>query len=309
MNLTRDEVKRLAFAKYLLSLGKRQIKLHEPFASVSLLLFHDATDHLLGLVSERVGSKENKEFMEYWKLINGARPGYVLPDRVGMERFNRARVALKHKGLQHSRTQLEEFQNLVESFFNKVIADIFQTTLDAVSICEFISNDKVRKFLKRAGESYERGETRKVRCLCALGFDELMKSSELPKLQHFFDEEFSFDFDYWYGSVPYVYLDEGRGADLNVEEFFKFIKKSLNGLQDRMRIISMGIDFRLYARFHSITPRVEYSWNRKRKISERGIPELTHQDVEFCIEFVTDVALNLQDRSFTVPTYNSSVLR
>jgi hypothetical protein len=259
MNLTRHEVKRLAFAKYLLSLGKRQLKLHEPFASVSLLLFHDATDHLLGLVSERVGSKENKEFMEYWKLIHDARPAYTLPDCVGMERFNRARVALKHKGLQHSRAQLEEFQNLVLSFFDKVIADIFNTTLEAIFLCEFISNEKVQKFLMRAGESYERGETRKVRCLCALGFDDLIKSSELPKSRYFFNEEFSFD--YWHGSVPYVYLDEGSGADLNVEEFFKFIKKSLNALQDRMQIVTMGIDFRLYARFRSITPTVWYSWH------------------------------------------------
>jgi hypothetical protein len=303
MKLTRDEVRRLAFAKYLLSLGSRQIKLHEPFASVSLLLFHDATDHLLGLVSEHVGAKESKVFMDYWQWVHDARPAYELPDKVRMGRFNQARVALKHKGLQHSRTQLEEFQNLVMSFFDKVIADIFNTTLDAISLCEFITNDKVREILKRAGEAHERGETRKVRYLCALGFDDLIKSSELPKSRHFPNEEFSFD--YWHGSVPNVYLDEGRGADLNVDEFFKFIKKSLNALQDRMQIITMGIDFRLYARFRSITPAIWYTWHGKRKISDRGKPELTNGDIEFCIEYVTDVAFNLQDRSFTVPTYDS----
>jgi hypothetical protein len=303
MKLTRHEVNRLAFAKYLLSLGKRQIKLHEPFASVSLLLFHDATDHLLGLVSEHVGAKESKVFMDYWERVHDAPPAYELPDKVRMGRFNQARVALKHKGLQHSRTQLEEFQNLVLSFFDKVVVDIFNTRLDAISLCELITNDKVREILKRAGEAHERGEIRKVRYLCALGFDELIKSSELPKSRHFPNEGFSFD--YWYKGVPYVYLDEGRGADSNVEEFFKFIQKSLNALQDRMRIISMGIDFRLYARFQAITPGIRYSLNWKRKIHERGTPELTHQDVEFCIEFVTDVAFNLQDRSFTVPTYDS----
>ncbi len=308
MNLTRDTVKRLAFAKYLLSLGKRQMTLHEPYASVSLLLFHDATEHLLGLVSEHVGvGKSDLKFKEYWGAIHDKRPNYDLPDRIAMERFNKARVALKHHGQQHSRAQLEEFQTSVLNFCDKVVADIFDTTLDAVSLSEFIVNERVRKSLKRAREAFERGETRKVRYLCALGFDDLMKSSELPKSRHFFGDQFSFD--YWYKSVPYVYLDEGRGADSNVEEFFKFIQKSLNALQDRMRIILMGIDFRLYARFHSITPRVGYSWNGKRKISERETPELTHQDVEFCIEFVIDAAFNLQDRSFTVPTYNSSVTR
>src|SRR6266496_2832550 len=118
MPLDETEMRRLAFARYLFTLGVSQSKAAEPLAPASLLTFHDAVELYLQLASERLNvGKAQPNFMEYWDFINPKLAPEELPQKESMRRLNKARVALKHHGTFPSKLDVESFRATTASFF------------------------------------------------------------------------------------------------------------------------------------------------------------------------------------------------
>lgn len=117
--LTKGQVQRLAFIKYLLSLARNQAKQPEPMACSSILVYHDAIELFLQLSCERLNVKTNEreQFLDYWDHLNLALKPRELPSRESMKKFNKSRVALKHHGTMPSRLELNDFSEMIERFF------------------------------------------------------------------------------------------------------------------------------------------------------------------------------------------------
>ena len=82
-----------------------------------------------------------------------------------------------------------------------------------------------------------------------------------------------------------------------VEEQFKKSIEDMNEvvevLQERMRLLSLGLDYRRYVTFRQLTPEV---WHVLATPSRRinNPPKITVEQLQFCIGFVIDTALQLQ---------------
>lgn len=307
MKITRDEAKRLGFAKYLLNLGNREITRHEPLSSSGLLFYHDATELLLDIVSTHLNlTTKSCAFMEYWKLIKPphiASPG--LPQEKEFDKLNRARVALKHHGLHPSRSELGDFKGVVQRFFETTIKIVFDETLDSISLTEFISDNDVRELVTNATTALHGGDSYGATVKAAEAFDLLCKGALgriggrgrhdallLPQI----------------GNPPHIYRRENGPADSNAHEFFSSVKKALEALQDSVKVLSLGLDFQNYARFFALTPEVVTFLGGQTKVLDRHRgqkPEVSTADAEFCIEFVISSAFELQERAYTPPTFRS----
>ena len=111
-------IKRLAFIKYVYTLGIEQSYQPVPSSSVSLLLFHDSIELFLQLASEIFDVGKSKvEFMAYWDLLSKEISDETLPQKEAMRRLNKARVSLKHSGTRPSEIDIESFLFSSTSFF------------------------------------------------------------------------------------------------------------------------------------------------------------------------------------------------
>lgn len=305
MKITREEARRLAFAKYLLSLGNREIVRHEPLSSSALLFFHDATELLLDVIAAHVNVETKScAFMEYWKIIKPPHiPSPGLPQKIEFDKLNRARVALKHHGLHPSRTQLNDFKETVFRFFNATLKLIFDESLDSISLAEFITNGEAREMISNAAIAIQEGDTYEATVKSAEAFDLLRKDALariggqgrhdallLPKV----------------GQPPYIFRFDGGPEDRRAREFFTDVKSAIEALQDTVKVLSLGLDFQRYARFHALTPEVITFVGGNTKVFDRHRgrkPEISAADAEFCVEFVISSAFEMQERFFSRPSF------
>lgn len=134
-DLNRHQIERLAFIRYLFTLGVQHAQGAGPQSSVAILLFHDAVELFLVLASEALHVKRADSFMNYFQpLDEKLKPGPPMPERESMRRLNDARNALKHKGLRADRADLEHHTEAVIRFFEEATPRIFGADIDSVSL-------------------------------------------------------------------------------------------------------------------------------------------------------------------------------
>ena len=85
----------------------------------------------------------------------------------------------------------------------------------------------------------------------------------------------------------------------DILKYLKELTDAFDGLRDAFKIVSFGIDYRKYVRFKELTPAVIHMM--------QGPPQLAHHResdplppdlLQFCVDFVLDTALHLQQFDF-----------
>src|SRR5687767_13615592 len=93
-----DIMRRLAFAKYVYSLGILESRKRAPLSAAALFMFHDAVELFLEAGSEYLDTgKPQPNFLDYWDLLS-KRSSEPISHKESMRRLNKARVSLKHHG-------------------------------------------------------------------------------------------------------------------------------------------------------------------------------------------------------------------
>jgi hypothetical protein len=100
LQLTPDQITRLALAHYLLRNAETLVKNPQPFCSLALLSMHEAVEMVLDVVAEAANApvSAGANFPNYWSALKSLADPVHLPLERQMNRLNRARVALKHYG-------------------------------------------------------------------------------------------------------------------------------------------------------------------------------------------------------------------
>lgn len=90
-------------------------------------------------------------------------------------------------------------------------------------------------------------------------------------------------------------------ADI-LDGFSDSLGKTIDSIQNAVKILSLGIDYRRYVRFWVLTPHVRNVQNKSYRVNwlDYGLREQTEDDVKFCINFVIETALALQEFDFTI---------
>ena len=300
-----DALKRLAFVKYLYNVGVEQSKKAEPFCWASVLTFHDAVELFLELASEYIDIHKrikNIKFMEYWGLINPVLKGKgkdELAHKIPIDRLNGARVALKHHGTPPSKSAIEDFRTSVTEFFERNTLIVFDTRFSEISLIALVQNEASQGRLIQAQQLISEGKIDDALARVAVSFAQLIDDYEDRKKDEFGRSPF------FLGRVYSPDVDAEALED--VETSLVEIVDSIDNLQDAVKILCLGLDFRRYARFKLLTPGVirrksgegkkRYLVHRSRRGS-KGKP--SSEDALFCIDFVIESAIVLQEFDFEV---------
>lgn len=312
--LTPTEARRLAFVRYLYQLGERQSREAEPIGATSLLIFHDAVELFLQLASEKVNAgKREPSFIEYWDLIRQELPGEAaLSQKEAMRRLNKSRVALKHHGTLPSRLALEEFRASVTAFFEDNTPTVFGVEFSDISMIEFVEPEEARRRLETAQHHLAQGNLLKGSSEAAIAFNAMLDDYEDRKRDRFHRSPFLFSqemrgLDSFFMRLATGSASRGGGDQLTqrLAEFINKTKASLDSMGNALKVMALGIDYRRYSRFRMLagtaTRMAGGSYRTYRPQDSLGEDSLTPEDVRFCIDFVIEAAITLQEFDYTTP--------
>lgn len=308
--------RRLAFIKYLSSIGFEQAERPEPMCHVALLTFHDAVEIFLNLASEHLDAsiKNNQNFIDYWTSISDKlTTGTILTEKTAMMRLNKARVNLKHYGISPNKAELEDFKIITKIFFEENTKSIFGIDFSSISLIDLIQCVDAKVDLKTAEKLLQEGKIEESLEKIAFSFAKLFKDYKIKVKERYGHYPFTFSSPYvGVNAISYEGSELGEEISIfssDVESAIDELESSLSELQDIVEIIGLGIDFRKYTTFNLLKPRIKKvsTWFDPEKTKEkrwkyeiikndpgsRGEP--TSQDVQFCIDFVIECAIILQE--------------
>lgn len=301
IDITVDEtiLRRLAFIKYTYNVAVNQSQRPEPLCSTSILTFHDGIELFLQLSSEYLGvGRREVNFMEYWDLLARKLRGDGLTQKESMRRLNKARVALKHHGILPSKLDIEAFRASATNFFEENIPLVFGIGFSDVSLIELVQCEEAKNTLIKAEELLKAEKIEDALDNVALAFAQIIDDYESRKRDRFGRSPFFFGESLAFLSSFFMDI---RG---DLGRFIDTVKESVEALQNTVKILSLGIDYRRYVKFRLLTPIImkmagseKYHIQRVQRGS-KGLP--TPEEVQFCINFVIESAITLQEFDFSV---------
>jgi hypothetical protein len=320
MDLDKVQIRRLAFIKYLYRLGLESLGRPDPQASASLLAFHDAAELFLGQAAEFVNAplQPTATFDAYWKALDTALSPKKVARKDAMLRLNRARVALKHHGTFPDRLSLETFARTAEDFFQENTRTVFGVSWAEVSMAILVFPDEAREKVLEAQQLKANGDRNAASAGAAIALEMIVRDYEQRKRDRFGRSPFFLGerlptigahslIDSSLGAFAGSNRgrEAGRRLDIGkVTRFAESITSTVRDLQSALKIIALGLDFRKYSRFAFLTPRPQLmqdgTWivHETRSFSEHT---LTEEECQFCVEFVIEASLIMQEFDYTRP--------
>jgi len=299
-------MRRLAFIKYLYSLGVEQSEYPEPREAVSVLSFHDSIELFLQLASEyrNVGAKD-LELLEYWDKFEKKSPSISLGQKEGVRRLSRARGGLKHQGILPSRMDIESFRACSTSFFEENTPLVFGIQFADVSMVSLVYSPEARTYLEKADKLVEEGKREDALDQVVMAFTQLVDELESKNeaIRHMPTLSLADR------SALSRYHFEGSDKD-RLNMLVTEVNDDIRDLREKVAIIGLGLDYSRYLRFRLLTQGIVVWWD---SMHMKHIDHLGHlipvkkqaasaDSCRFCIDFVVELALRIQEAEPSVPT-------
>jgi hypothetical protein len=303
-------LRRLAFVKYLYTLGLEQSAKSEPLSSASLLYFHDAIEFFLQLAAETVDApaKSGVGFIEYWEVLAHKIDGGITL-KTAMQRLNKARVNLKHHGTLLTTVDVLAFRNSTTRFFTENTPRVFGVQLSDVSLVDLVLNVDVRNDLRAAEAALARNDLDESLKRSAIALQRLLDDFDRSVRDEYGRTSFRFGKELTHFSSHMLglksYGSPGNSTEAReiialrekVAKFVDVMKDTVESIQDALKLLSLGLDYQRYVRFLAVTPHAFQTINSP-EYKTAALPQelpVERREVEFCIEFVVESSLKLQD--------------
>lgn len=287
--LDEAKMRRLAMTQYMYMMAVDQSRQPEPLYMVGLLLFHDAVELFVALVSEHLNAgKTGQDLMAYWEFINQKLPaGKDLGQKDSMTRLSKARSNWKHHGIRVSATEIDDFRVNVVTFFRENTPKVFGIAFEEISMVTLVQDEAVRNRLLQAEHLSSSGEIKAALTEIVIAFQELFSRFDWVAF-----ETNSVHLQGVSSRGPFSRIE--RAAPQELSRFARAIEHDLTALHQQVRLLSLGIDYRHYIRFQALTPLVSRTMDGVYH-TDRDARGQSQQDYLFCSQFVITCALRLQE--------------
>jgi len=274
---SQTELASLAFVSYLYRLGAAQSELPLPMQAAALLMFHDAAELFLRLACERANvGRSGISFMGYFDRLEG-KVGQELQHRESMRRLNDARVGLKHFGNLPAESTIETFRTTIREFLDDNCQLLFDVRFVDVSLVDCVTEPEAKEFLREAERLLSAGHSlSEAGWSIRKAFRLVLDGAEQSRTRSLIAERAP----YWQPAGGWIRDQRERMVD----EFGRRASASVRELQDVMRLMALGIDYRRYVEFRHHVPTESGVWMRTP----------TPTGIRYAIDFVIDTALHLQ---------------
>lgn len=305
-------VKRLSFIRFLFDQGAAQCERAEPFAASGLLTLHDAVEGFLLIAAEHIGAPLSKktDFDGYWGEINAKlENGKQLPSRPAMRRLNNLRVGLKHHGTLPSKQDAIQSHEDVSKFLLAATGIVFGLDFGRLDLVDLVSQATAAVAIRQADAAAAAGDFVEGMALLSDVLDDLLddysdrKHSESRRGPYTFGPTLR-----QRRGTPIAHRMGRASRDAQVqqvaaavsalEEAHNEVNEAAAEMQRALRVMAVGLDYRAYARFSMIVPRVWRTFDQARHVSAVAGLEYTREMYEFCKEFVVEASLQLAALDF-----------
>ncbi len=282
--------KKLAIVKLLYNQGVQQSRYTGHSSSFSILSFHDSVEMFLKYLCQlKDVNCSNLNFMEYWVKF----PGLTLKE--AMRSLNQQRVNLKHKGILVSELEIDFCLVNTTEFFKQNTKPFFGVDWTEISLASLIKFEETKKYMQKATLAFNNSNREACIENTALAFNSLVHEFESNKINV-------------YGLSPFTFGTRSKLADpskLNLEstrtvEYLNQVNRSIKELQETMKIVAMGINFSEYSKFRLLTPIITRIRDQHLVAELMNEKNWSLDNCKFCIEFVINSALNLQNSNYDV---------
>lgn len=301
MHLQHSVIRRLAFIRYLFQTAVQQSHAPAPLNASSILTAHDAVELFLQLASEHLNEGSGHPgFMDYWGLLDKKLDPGELGQKESMRRLNKARVALKHHGTLPSNLDIEAFRASVTNFFEENTPLVFDLELHEVSLVEFVSPDNARALLLEASDLIDSDDPLAALDKIAVAYADMISDYEDRKRDRFGRSPFFFGRDLTFHSAFFMGL---QNVDRKLAQYVDYVKESIEAMQDAIKVLALGMDYRKYSKFKRLIPVVQKAQRGavvQRMRGEDDSPSL--DDARFCLDFVIESSLALAEFDYSTST-------
>lgn len=150
-------IERLNYTKYIYETGIELLAKGTSITdAMSILFFHDASEHFLLIVADKLGISTNKvSFLNYWEKVESKKKH--LPNKNDMSKLNQMRVSFKHHGILPNPDECRQIPYVLNSFFSSVSQDILGVDFSKISLADLVEYDDVNKILKKSEKFLNQG--------------------------------------------------------------------------------------------------------------------------------------------------------
>lgn len=308
-SLTKDQIERIAFTKYLLSQAKIQKDKGIPTCSFAVLIMHDLVEIFLQVAVEILAPALQKPKAMILETLTNAlntilAPGGKAISMQFINRLNGRRNSLKHATIFVNSMDVQNLYSETETFFIDFNKILFQLDFDQISLVAMINNEKVKDYLHEAERHIENGDFIEAMLSITKSYHylELSEVSPLGTIRGRVKVNYNRNLEIRSKSMS-TGSNPDRSLKLISEAIEKDIKTLYETVSDIESIVRMGIDYRSFIKFRSFIPRI-YMPNTKDKKDELyffklddkalSLYNFDEENVKFCFDFVLSVSLKLQ---------------
>lgn len=291
-------LRRLSFAKYLVSIGNLSSENVIPFSATAILNYHDAIEFLFDLILEEHGKSSNDfSFMgcfdEINKIIENSNKAPSLL-RGGLEKLKDRRKNLKHKGYFPSENDIQEAKSLTINLFNELCEKIYSLNFEEINLVYLLNDSKTKEYLLKIDKN---DEDKIIIKNLSLAFEFLLKNHEDTKKTFYINSPYQF-----LKRKPKTSRDLKLDSKDPMKKFVDELNDNLVSLEKNMKILAFGINFNEYVKFRMIIPDVVwFLGSREPEVMFRGDDTINENEINFCINFIIESALRLKRFDFEIP--------
>lgn len=311
--MTQNEIlKRLAYIKHLYKQAIEQSKQPETINYSCILSFHDAIDWFMSLacmkrgitdankiniLSANSGHKKTKNsiaLMDYFAIL----PDLQVASEI--EKINKLRNALKHDFVLPSKLAVSESISTSTIFFEVNTKIVFNLMFSEISLTDLLSIGNVKEYLKKAEGNILASMFEDAMEEIAKAYDELIQTDDelLKNKWSFWSSNYK---KIWTYQIPVSFEKNEKSLERlgkSLKEVGETVNINMGRIDESIKILSLGIDYRKYRKLMSLIPVVYRSANGKVIMSKPKYEknELAN-NTQFAFDFVLECALKVQDFS------------
>ena len=232
-------------------------------------------------------------FMQYWEALKNLPNGTSLGYKSEMDTLNTLRVNLKHQGIRPDESEIESSRVSTTNFFEKSTPIIFNVDFDRISMTDLVRHIPARECLKEATTFMEQEKFEDALAKIAIAFDQIIEDYESRKASRFGTSPFFFGKSLGLHSSFFMGIRESK-----MKEFIDIVKDSIESMQNAMKILSLGIDYKQYVRYRLLVPQISRPLGSRDYFITPSSQRHTVDECRFCYGFVIDSAIRIQEFDF-----------
>jgi hypothetical protein len=194
---------------------------------------------------------------------------------------------------------MEGFRASATNFFRINTPLVFGVEFDSVSMVSLVQCASARSALEKAHKLIDEKKVEEALDDIARPFVELVDDYENRKRTQFGVSPFFFGRSLTFQTSFFMGL-RGQGFR-EIGEFVDRVRDSIQAIQEALKLLSLGLDYRRYAKFRLLTPHVTKMAGGDYHIQRLdGDKAPSVEDCRFSYDFVVDSAMRLQEFDFSL---------